>query len=87
MDTLQGERWTPPWTGPTIWVVTMPDWEWNHVVGVSSTIEGAWELLREKKPDGRDYGFVFWKQDGNGTVTAERFVIEPYELRDVKRGH
>lgn len=75
--------WAAPWPGPTAWIVTEPQWEHTDIHGVAATIEDAWAIVRAL-PDCPD-GAIFWQQDStSGHVFADRFLIEPHELRGAR---
>jgi len=83
---IPAEPWVAPWVGPTVWIVTQPDWEHVDILGVAATIEAAWAIVRAEPrcPDGA----VFWEQDADSGIiiggdegSGRPYVIEPHELR------
>jgi hypothetical protein len=75
--------WAAPWTGPTVWVVTEPDYESTDILGVAASIEAAWDIVHaeERCPDGA----LFWRQNQHGDVYADKYWIVPYELGGVTK--
>jgi hypothetical protein len=82
------EPWVPPWPGQTAWVVTEPDWENTDIHGVASSVEAAWQIVRNL--GGAPGSMIFWEQDahtgyviGGGTESGRPYVLVPHELQGV----